>query len=78
MGIRSTEPAAHDLIQICDYIEKHSGQNTARRIAILIHERVSRLSEFPEQGREGRKAGTRELIIVGMHTLQSIEFTAMI
>jgi plasmid stabilization system protein ParE len=44
-------------LQICDYIEKHNNKNTARRVAILVCERIGRLSEFPEQGQEGRKAG---------------------
>jgi addiction module RelE/StbE family toxin len=66
MRIRWTEPAASDLIQICDYIEEHNSKNTARRVALAIFNRVSALSEFPSRGREGRKVGTRELAITGL------------
>jgi toxin ParE1/3/4 len=38
----------------------------ARRVAISIYERLSALMEFPEQGRQGRKSGTRELIFTGL------------
>ena len=60
MRVRWTEPAARDLTQICDYIEEHDTSSTARRVAISIYERLSALMEFPEQGRQGRKSGTRE------------------
>ncbi len=40
--------------------------STARRVAISIYERLSALMEFPEQGRQGRKSGTRELIFTGL------------
>jgi toxin ParE1/3/4 len=66
MRVRWTEPAASDLTHICDYIEQHDGANTARRVAISIYERVSGLVEFPEQGRPGRRSGTRELIFTGL------------
>ena len=39
---------------------------TARRIALLIHERIHTLTDFPELGRRGRKEGTRELIMIGL------------
>jgi len=35
-------------------------------VAILIYERVRTLIEFPQLGRTGRKASTRELTIVGL------------
>ena len=66
MRIRWAEPASRDLTQICDYLSKEDSQATARRIAILIHERIQILAEFPELGRHGRKAGTRELIVTGL------------
>lgn len=66
MRIRWTEPASRDLTQICDYLSNEDSQATARRIAILIHERIQMLAEFPELGRLGRKAGTRELIVTGL------------
>ncbi len=66
MRVRWTEPAARDLTQICDYIEEHDTSSTARRVAISIYERLSALMEFPEQGRQGRKSGTRELIFTDL------------
>ena len=66
MRVRWTEPAARDLTQICDYIEEHDTSSTARRVAISIYERLSALMEFPEQGRQGRKSATRELIFTGL------------
>jgi toxin ParE1/3/4 len=66
MRVRWTELAARDLTQICDYIEKHDTSSTTRRVAISIYERLSALMEFPEQGRQGRKSGTRELIFTGL------------
>ena len=34
-----------------------NNKNTARRVAILVCERIGWLSELPEQGQEGRAAG---------------------
>lgn len=66
MRIRWTARAARDLTYICDYIERHDSRITARRVALSIYERVSALKKFPEQGKPGRKAGTRELIFTGL------------
>lgn len=66
MRLRWTAPAARDLTQICDYLEEHDSRSTARRVALSIYDRVSALAEFPEQGRPGRKWGTRELIFSGL------------
>jgi toxin ParE1/3/4 len=66
MRIRWTEPAARDLTQIADYLEKRGSSTIARRIAISISERIEALVQFPEQGRTGRKSGTRELVLSGL------------
>jgi toxin ParE1/3/4 len=66
MRIRWTEPASHDLLQIADYLEKHGSSAIARRIALSIYERVGALARFPEQGRPGRKSGSRELVLSGL------------
>lgn len=66
MFIRWTEPAARDLTEICDYIEQNSTTQTARRVAISIYDRVDSLAQFPEQGRRGRREGTRELALPGL------------
>jgi plasmid stabilization system protein ParE len=62
MRIRWTRPAASDLTQICDYIEKHGSAATARRVALSIYQHVVTLAEFPERGRTGRRPDTRELV----------------
>jgi toxin ParE1/3/4 len=66
MRIRWTDPAVHDFTQICDYIQAHGSQVTASRVALAIHESLSLLGKFPEQGRTGRKPDTRELIFTGL------------
>ena len=66
MPIRWTQPASRDLNQICDYIEQHGSTATARRVALSIYKSVAALAEFPEQGRSGRKSGTRELVLSGL------------
>ena len=62
MHIRWTDPAVHDFTYICDYIEKHGTEATARRVALSIHHQLSVLAQFPECGRTGRKPDTRELV----------------
>lgn len=63
MQIRWTQPAAHDLTQICDYIEQHDGPEAARRVGLSILRRIATLTSFPQRGRLGRKQGTRELVL---------------
>jgi len=64
--IRWTQPAAHDLTKICDYINERDGAKTARRVAVTIYEGISSLTQFPHRGRPGRKLNTRELIFPGL------------
>lgn len=66
MRIRWTLPAAGDLTQICDYIQKHGSGATARRVALSIYEGIGLLSKFPGQGRTGRSPNTRELVLTGL------------
>ena len=66
MRIRWTRPAAGDLTQICDYIEKHGSAGTARRVALSIYQHVGTLAEFRERGRTGRRPDTRELVGAGL------------
>jgi toxin ParE1/3/4 len=66
MHVRWTDPAVSDLTHICDYIEEHNSSATARRIALSIYECVTALAEFPERARQGRKSGTRELVLPGL------------
>jgi addiction module RelE/StbE family toxin len=66
MRIRWTQPAANDLIRICDYTEEHDGPGQARHLALRLYEGVDSLAQFPLRGRPGRLAGTRELVYSGL------------
>jgi toxin ParE1/3/4 len=63
MHIRWTQPATHDLLQISDYIEKHSSYPIAHRVALEIYDSVAALADFPRRGRTGRKIDTLELVL---------------
>ena len=62
MQISWTPIALRDLAAIRDYIAAEHPHAAARQIA-AIRSSVSRLSEFPYMGRNGRRAGTRELVV---------------
>jgi toxin ParE1/3/4 len=66
MRVRWTEPAVRDLTRICDYIEKEADSETARRIALVIHQRIDLLKQFPRRGRPGRRPGTLELVFADL------------
>ena len=65
MPVRWTKPAADDLTQICDFTEERFGKAQARRAALALHDAADSLGRFPFRGRVGRKATTRELVVVG-------------
>ena len=65
MGIRWTEPAAHALETIQDYIAKEN-RKAAFEVAQRIQAAVSQLDEFPKMGRVGRLRSTYELVIPGL------------
>ena len=61
MRIRWTPAAASDLEQISDYLKDHHSryrQPTMRKLYDLIRT----LKKWPQSGRPGREAGTRELL----------------
>jgi len=61
MQVRWSIPAAEDLEQICEWIERDSPE-AARRIAQTIYDEIGRLKDFPDLGRKSRRmAGRREL-----------------
>jgi toxin ParE1/3/4 len=61
MEVRWSLPAAEDLEQICDWIERDNPQ-AARRVAKTIYDECGRLKDFPNLGRLSRRmAGRREL-----------------
>ncbi|MES1257859.1 MAG: type II toxin-antitoxin system RelE/ParE family toxin [Acidobacteriota bacterium] len=62
MRIRWTVPAADDLENIKRYLSEnfpHLAQSTVRR----IYESARSLKTFPSRGRNGRRSGTRELVL---------------
>ena len=64
MLVRWTQPAADDLLHICDYTAERFGAAQARRVADAIYE--SAAHKMPNRGRPGRKPNTREMIISGL------------
>ena len=63
MPIRWSPEAADDLARIVDYI-KQNNSVAAQRVAETIYRRCDDLQLFPDRGRPGRVAGTRELVLV--------------
>ena len=66
MLVRWTQPAADDLLRICDYTAERFGKAQGRRVADAIYESAASLHEMPNRGRLGRKPNTREMIISGL------------
>jgi toxin ParE1/3/4 len=65
MKIRWSVRAARDLTSIRDYIAKEN-PNAAARVAEALLEATVQLERFPQSGRPGRIAGTRELVVPGL------------
>jgi addiction module RelE/StbE family toxin len=64
MRIVWTRQAIQHLADLQSYIEGDKPQ-AARRLATAIRKTVALLARFPYLGRQGRKAGTRELVVAG-------------
>lgn len=62
MQLRWTEEAADDLERIADYLLAHA-PNRARELVRSVYGAPSTLLTFPNQGRPGKKHGTRELVL---------------
>ena len=62
MQVVWTEQAITDLAEIETYIARDKPQ-AAERVAAHLVSSVEHLAEFPQLGRQGRRPGTRELII---------------
>ncbi len=60
MEIRWSPVAAEDFSSIIHYIRRDSPE-AAQRVAKVIYDGASSLSDFPYKGRAGRVEGTREL-----------------
>jgi addiction module RelE/StbE family toxin len=62
MQLRWTEEAADDLERIADYLLIHApGQ--APDLVRAVYDAPSALLTFPNRGRQGKKEGTRELVL---------------
>jgi len=61
MLLRWTVPAAEDLYQIVQRIQKDN-PTVAAEVANILYTGCGSLTKFPRRGRKGRIEGTRELI----------------
>ena len=62
MQLRWTREAATDLERISDYLFQHVPERAAELVRV-VYDAPAVLLEFPNRGRPGKKAGTRELVI---------------
>jgi toxin ParE1/3/4 len=62
MRIRWTNPARRTLAEHIAYIAQDN-PDAAERVRNAIVEAVERLADYPHRGRQGQRAGTRELVI---------------
>jgi toxin ParE1/3/4 len=62
MRLRWTEAAAGDIEGIADYLFERTPEKAAQ-IVRKIYDAPSALKAFPNRGRQGRKQGTRELVV---------------
>lgn len=65
MRLRWTREAATDLEGIAEYLVQHVPERAAALIR-TIYEVPSLLLDFPLRGRPGKKAGTRELVMLAL------------
>ena len=63
MEIRWTPEASSNVDQIAEYVSRDRPE-AALRVVSLIFAKIEQLANFPHQGREGRQAGTRELVLI--------------
>jgi toxin ParE1/3/4 len=64
LNLRWLPEAERNFTSQIDYVADRN-VSAAIRMGDLIEAAVSRLSDFPESGRIGRVAGTRELVVTG-------------
>jgi addiction module RelE/StbE family toxin len=62
MELRWTEEAAADLERITDYLFQNVPERAAE-LVLRIYNAPAALLTFPYRGREGKKEGTRELVL---------------
>ncbi len=62
MRVVWTEPALRDLASLRAYIGRDKPGAASRQVEFVIAA-VASLARFPDAGRPGRRAGTRELVV---------------
>jgi toxin ParE1/3/4 len=62
MQLRWTEEAANDLERIADYLLLHAPENAEELIG-RVYDAPAALRTFPNRGRQGKREGTRELVL---------------
>ena len=62
MQLRWTEEAADDLEHIAGYLLTHT-PSRAQDLIRTVYDAPSDLLTFPNRGRQGKKEGTRELVL---------------
>jgi toxin ParE1/3/4 len=75
MKVRWTIPALDQLRDARRYIERENPQ-AAESLGRRIEDTVNRLAYFPEMGRPGRRATTRELVVPGTNFVVAYRLTA--
>ena len=65
MRVRWTSPAARDLYNIIEHIQRDN-PTAASKVAENISSGCDTLKRFPRRGRIGRIEGTRELVFPGL------------
>ena len=63
MHIRYTETALADIRSAFNYLAREADESVAVNVLSRVQSAIQSLGDFPEQGRAGRVAGTRELIV---------------
>ena len=67
--VQLTDDAAHDLEQICDYIERHDSPGRAAHVLDRIEKAFNSLAEFPQRGRH-----PAELLDLGIGDYREVFF----
>ena len=62
MQIVWTEPALRDLSSLRVYVAQDKPSAADKQVALILAA-VAGMAAFPESGREGRRKGTRELVV---------------
>jgi toxin ParE1/3/4 len=63
MRVRYTETALADISSAFNYLAREADESIATNVLKHVQNAIESLCDFPEQGRVGRVADTKELII---------------